>query len=343
MFLNFILGRFSNDLAIDLGTANTLVYVKGRGVIINEPSVVAISKNGRSKNDVLAVGNEAKVMLGRTPGNIAAIRPLKDGVIADFDITEAMLRHFIRKVHNRRRLMRPRIIICVPSGITAVERRAVREAAESAGAREVFFIEEPMAAAIGAGLPVTEPTCSMVVDIGGGTTEVAVISLAGIVYSKSVRVGGNHMDEAILQYIKQKYNLLIGDQTAELVKTTIGNAFANNEVEHMDIKGRDLVSGIPKIIGINSDEVREAISDQLQTIVETVKIALEQTPPELAGDVVEKGIMLSGGVALLQNLDKLLHEETGLPIAIAEDPLSNAVIGSGKALDSIDTLRQLMV
>ena len=343
MFLNFILGRFSNDLAIDLGTANTLVYVKGRGVIINEPSVVAISKNGRSKNDVLAVGNEAKTMLGRTPGNIAAIRPMKDGVIADFGVTEAMLRHFIRKVHNRRRLMRPRIIICVPSGITAVERRAVREAAESAGAREVFFIEEPMAAAIGAGLPVTEPTCSMVVDIGGGTTEVAVISLAGIVYSRSVRVGGNHMDEAILQYIKQKYNLLIGDQTAELVKTTIGNAFANNEVEHMDIKGRDLVLGIPKIIGINSDEVREAISDQLQTIVETVKIALEQTPPELAGDVVEKGIMLSGGVALLQNLDKLLHEETGLPIAIAEDPLSNAVIGSGKALDSIDTLRQLMV
>ena len=343
MFLNSILGRFSNDLAIDLGTANTLVYVKGRGVIINEPSVVAISKNGRSKNDVLAVGNEAKAMLGRTPGNIAAIRPLKDGVIADFDITEAMLRHFIRKVHNRRRLMRPRIIICVPSGITAVERRAVREAAESAGAREVFFIEEPMAAAIGAGLPVTEPTCSMVVDIGGGTTEVAVISLAGIVYSRSVRVGGNHMDEAILQYIKQKYNLLIGDQTAELVKTTIGNAFANNEIEHMDIKGRDLVLGIPKIIGINSDEVREAISDQLQTIVETVKIALEQTPPELAGDVVEKGIMLSGGGAFLQNLDKLLHEETGLPIAIAEDPLSNAVIGSGKALDSIDTLRQLMV
>ena len=343
MFLNSILGRFSNDLAIDLGTANTLVYVKGRGVIINEPSVVAISKNGRSKNDVLAVGNEAKAMLGRTPDNIAAIRPMKDGVIADFGVTEAMLRHFIGKVHNRRRLMRPRIIICVPSGITAVERRAVREAAESAGAREVFFIEEPMAAAIGAGLPVTEPTCSMVVDIGGGTTEVAVISLAGIVYSKSVRVGGNHMDEAILQYIKQKYNLLIGDQTAELVKTTIGNAFANNEVEHMDIKGRNLVLGIPKIIGINSDEVREAISDQLQTIVETVKIALEQTPPELAGDVVEKGIMLSGGVALLQNLDKLLHEETGLPIAIAEDPLSNAVIGSGKALDSIDTLRQLMV
>ena len=343
MFLNSILGRFSNDLAIDLGTANTLVYVKGRGVIINEPSVVAISKNGRSKNDVLAVGNDAKLMLGRTPGNIVAIRPMKDGVIADFGVTEAMLRHFIRKVNNHRRLTRPRIIICVPSGITAVERRAVREAAESAGAREVFFIEEPMAAAIGAGLPVTEPTCSMVVDVGGGTTEVAVISLAGIVYSKSVRVGGNHMDEAILQHIKQEYNLLIGDQTAELVKTTIGNAFANNKVEHMDIKGRDLVSGIPKIIGINSDEVREAISDQLQTIIETVRISLEQTPPELAGDVMEKGIMLSGGGALLKNFDKLLHEETGLPIAIAEDPLSNAVTGSGKVLDSFDTLKQLMV
>ena len=336
MFLNSILGRFSNDLAIDLGTANTLVYVKGRGVIINEPSVVAISKNGRSKNDVLAVGNEAKAMLGRTPGNIAAIRPLKDGVIADFDITEAMLRHFIRKVHNRRRLMRPRIIICVPSGITAVERRAVREAAESAGAREVFFIEEPMAAAIGAGLPVTEPTCSMVVDIGGGTTEVAVISLAGIVYSRSVRVGGNHMDEAILQYIKQKYNLLIGDQTAELVKTTIGNAFANNEVEHMDIKGRDLVSGIPKIIGINSDEVREAISDQLQTIVETVRIALEQTPPELGADVAERGLVLTGGGALLRDLDRLLMEETGLPVIIAEDPLTCVARGGGRALEMID-------
>jgi rod shape-determining protein MreB len=343
MFLNSILGRFSNDLAIDLGTANTLVYVKGKGVIINEPSVVAISKNGRNKNDVLAVGNDAKLMLGRTPGNIVAIRPMKDGVIADFSVTEAMLRHFIRKVNNHRRLTRPRIIICVPSGITAVERRAVREAAESAGAREVFFIEEPMAAAIGAGLPITEPTCNMVVDIGGGTTEVAVISLAGIVFSRSVKVGGNHMDEAILQHVKKKFNLLIGDQTAELVKTTIGNAFANNKVEHMDIKGRDLVSGVPKIIGINSDEVREAISDQLQIIIETVQIALEQTPPELAGDVVEEGIMLSGGGALLKNLDKLLHEETGLPIAIAEDPLSNAVTGSGKTLDSFDTLRELMV
>lgn len=343
MIFNPILGRFSTDLAIDLGTANTLVYVKGKGVIINEPSVVAVSNNGKGRNNVLAVGNEAKLMLGRTPGTIVAVRPMKDGVIADFDVTQAMLRHFIGKVHNGRRLIRPRIIVCVPSGITLVEKRAVREAAQSAGAREVFFIEEPMAAAIGAELPVTEPICSMVVDIGGGTTEVAVISLAGIVYSKSVRVGGNHMDEAILQHIKQKYNLLIGDQTAELVKITIGNAFENNKAEQMQIKGRDLVAGIPKIVEIDSNDVRGAIKDQLQTIVDTVKISLEQTPPELAGDIVEKGIVLTGGGALLRNIDKLLYEETGLPITIAEDPLSAVVIGSGKALDSIDTLRQVMV
>lgn len=342
MIFNPILGRFSTDLAIDLGTANTLVYVKGKGVIINEPSVVAVSNNGKGRNNVLAVGNEAKLMLGRTPGTIVAVRPMKDGVIADFDVTQAMLRHFIGKVHNGRRLIRPRIIVCVPSGITLVEKRAVREAAQSAGAREVFFIEEPMAAAIGAELPVTEPICSMVVDIGGGTTEVAVISLAGIVYSKSVRVGGNHMDEAILQHIKQKYNLLIGDQTAELVKITIGNAFENNKAEQMQIKGRDLVAGIPKIVEIDSNDVRGAIKDQLQTIVDTVKISLEQTPPELAGDIVEKGIVLTGGGALLRNIDKLLYEETGLPITIAEDPLSAVVIGSGKALDSIDTLRQVM-
>jgi rod shape-determining protein MreB len=343
VILDPILGWFSSDLAIDLGTANTLVYVKGRGIVLSEPSVVAVRKDGRGTNKVLAVGKEAKMMLGRTPGNIVAIRPMKDGVIADFEITETMLRHFIRKVHNRRSLIRPRIIVCVPSGITQVEKRAVRESAESAGAREVFLIEEPMAAAIGAGLPITEPTSNMVLDIGGGTTEVAVISLAGIVYSKSVRVGGDKMDEAILQHIKRKYNLLIGERTAELIKTTIGNAFAGDKVEKMQIKGRDLVSGIPKIIEIDSDEVRESISEQIETIVETVKIALEQTPPELAADIVDRGIVLTGGGALLQNLDKLLREETGLPITITEDPLSTVVLGSGKALDNLDILREVMI
>jgi len=343
LFLDKLLGFFSSDLAIDLGTANTLVYVKGRGIVLSEPSVVAVRKDGRGTNKVLAVGKEAKMMLGRTPGNIVAIRPMKDGVIADFEITETMLRHFIRKVHNRRSLIRPRIIVCVPSGITQVEKRAVRESAESAGAREVFLIEEPMAAAIGAGLPITEPTSNMVLDIGGGTTEVAVISLAGIVYSKSVRVGGDKMDEAILQQIKRKYNLLIGERTAELIKTTIGNAFAGDKVERMQIKGRDLVSGIPKIIEIDSDEVREYISEQIETIVETVKIALEQTPPELAADIVDRGIVLTGGGALLQNLDKLLREETGLPITITEDPLSTVVLGSGKALDNLDILREVMI
>jgi rod shape-determining protein MreB len=312
------LGWFSSDLAIDLGTANTLVYVKGKGIVLSEPSVVAVRKDGRGTNKVLAVGKEAKMMLGRTPGNIVAIRPMKDGVIADFEITETMLRHFIRKVHNRRSLIRPRIIVCVPSGITQVEKRAVRESAESAGAREVFLIEEPMAAAIGAGLPITEPTSNMVLDIGGGTTEVAVISLAGIVYSKSVRVGGDKMDEAILQQIKRKYNLLIGERTAELIKTTIGNAFAGDQVAKMQIKGRDLVSGIPKIVEIDSDEVRESIIEQIETILETVKMALEQTPPELAADIVDRGIVLTGGGALLQNLDMLLREETGLPITITE-------------------------
>ena len=343
MILDPILGWFSNDLAIDLGTANTLVYVKGKGIVLSEPSVVAVRKDGRGTNKVLAVGKEAKMMLGRTPGNIVAIRPMKDGVIADFEITETMLRHFIRKVHNRRSLIRPRIIVCVPSGITQVEKRAVRESAESAGAREVFLIEEPMAAAIGAGLPITEPTSNMVLDIGGGTTEVAVISLAGIVYSKSVRVGGDKMDEAILQQIKRKYNLLIGERTAELIKTTIGNAFAGEQVEQMQIKGRDLVSGIPKIIEIDSDEVRESITEQIETILETVKMALEQTPPELAADIVDRGIVLTGGGALLQNLDKLLREETGLPITITEDPLSTVVLGSGKALDSLDILREIMI
>jgi rod shape-determining protein MreB len=343
VILDPILGWFSDDLAIDLGTANTLVYVKGKGIVLSEPSVVAVRKNGRGGNKVLAVGKEAKMMLGRTPGNIVAIRPMKDGVIADFEITETMLRHFIRKVHNRRTLIRPRIIVCVPSGITQVEKRAVRESAESAGAREVFLIEEPMAAAIGAGLPITEPTSNMVLDIGGGTTEVAVISLAGIVYSKSVRVGGDKMDEAILQHIKRKYNLLIGERSAELIKTTIGNAFQGDKVERMQIKGRDLVSGIPKIIEIDSDETRESITEQIETIVETVKIALEQTPPELAADIVDRGIVLTGGGALLKSLDKLLREETGLPITITEDPLSTVVLGSGKALDNLDILREIMI
>jgi rod shape-determining protein MreB len=283
------------------------------------------------------------MMLGRTPGNIVAIRPMKDGVIADFEITEAMLRHFISKVHNRTTLVRPRIIICVPSGITQVEKRAVKESAESAGAREVFLIEEPMAAAIGAGLPITEPTSNMIVDIGGGTTEVAVISLAGIVYSKSVRVGGDKMDDAILQYIKRKYNLLIGLSTAEIIKTTIGNAFPSDHIETIEVKGRDLVTGIPKILTIDSDEVRKAISEQVETIVETVRIALEQTPPELAADIVDRGIVLTGGGALLKDLDVLLREETKLPITITEDALSTVVLGSGKALDNISLLREVMI
>ena len=343
MLLDPILGLFSNDLAIDLGTANTLVYMKGKGIIISEPSVVAVRKDGRGGSKVLSVGREAKMMLGRTPGNIVAIRPMKDGVIADFEITEAMLRHFIRKAHNRKTLVRPRIIICVPSGITQVEKRAVKESAESAGAREVFLIEEPMAAAIGAGLPITEPISNMVVDIGGGTTEVAVISLAGIVYSKSVRVGGDKMDEAILQYIKRKYNLLIGITTAELIKTGIGSAYPSDQAETIDVKGRDLVTGIPKILTIDSDEVRQAISEQIETIVETVRIALEQTPPELAADIVDTGIVLAGGGALLKNLDVLLREETKLPITITEDPLSTVVLGSGMALDNISMLKEVTI
>jgi len=343
MLLDPILGLFSNDLAIDLGTANTLVYVKGKGIVLSEPSVVAVRKDTRGGNKVLAVGKEAKMMLGRTPGNIVAIRPMKDGVIADFEITEAMLRHFIRKVHNRTTLVRPRIIICVPSGITQVEKRAVRESAESAGAREVYLIEEPMAAAIGAGLPITEPTANMIVDIGGGTTEVAVISLAGIVYSKSVRVAGDKMDEAILQHIKRKYNLLIGLSTSEIIKTTIGNAYPTDHVETIEVKGRDLVTGIPKILTIDSDEIRKSISEQVETIIETVRIALEQTPPELAADIVDTGIVLTGGGSLLKNLDVLLREETKLPITITEDPLSAVVLGSGKALDNISLLREVAI
>ena len=343
MLLDPILGLFSNDLAIDLGTANTCVYVKGKGIVLNEPSVVAVRKDERGGSKVLAVGREAKMMLGRTPGNIVAIRPMKDGVIADFETTESMLRHFIRKVHNRRALVRPRIIIAVPSGITQVEKRAVRESAESAGAREVYLIEEPMAAAIGAELPITEPTSNMVVDIGGGTTEVAVISLAGIVYSKSVRVGGDKMDEAILQHIKRKYNLLIGLSTAEIIKTTIGNAYPNDTLETIEVKGRDLVTGIPKILTIDSDEVRKSITEQVESIVETVRIALEQTPPELAADIVDKGIVLAGGGSLLKNLDILLREETKLPITVTKDPLTTVVLGSGRALDNINILREVCI
>ncbi|MBW1649422.1 MAG: rod shape-determining protein [Deltaproteobacteria bacterium] len=344
MFLNPISSIFSNDLAIDLGTANTLVFVKGRGIVLSEPSVVAVKNDSRAKSKVLAVGIEAKKMLGRTPGNITAIRPMRDGVIADFEITEAMLRHFIHKAHNRRKFVRPRMVIAVPSGITQVEKRAVRESAESAGAREVFLIEEPMAAAIGAGLPITEPTCNMIVDIGGGTTEVAVISLAGIVYSRSLRVAGDKMDTAIMQYMKREYNLLIGERSAELIKMTIGNAFPEEStVETMEVKGRDLVSGIPKIMAIDSREVKAAISEQIDSIVECVKIALEQTPPELAADIVDRGIVLTGGGALLKNLDKLLRTKSGLPITVADDPLTTVVLGSGKAIDSMDILRQVSI
>ena len=347
--MNFItdtlLGAFSNDLAIDLGTANTLVYVRGKGIVLSEPSVVAVRTDGKGKSRVLAVGAEAKKMLGRTPGNIVAIRPMRDGVIADFEVTEAMLKHFIRKVHNNRKtLVRPRIVIAVPSGITQVEKRAVRESAESAGAREVFLIEEPMAAAIGAGLPITEPTCSMIVDIGGGTTEVAVISLAGAVYTNSLRVAGDKMDASISQHIKRKYNLLIGERTAEIIKTTIGNAYPDPEnIETIEVKGRDLVSGIPKILTIDSEEVRVAISEQIDAIVETVRIALEQTPPELAADIVDNGIVLTGGGALLKNLDKLLREKSGLPIIVSDDPLTTVALGCGKVLDSINILREVVI
>jgi len=340
MFSSFF-GLFSSDLAIDLGTANTLVYVNGKGIVIDEPSVVAVQSNPNGTKRVLAVGTEAKLMLGRTPGNIVAIRPMKDGVIADFEVTEAMLRHFITKVHRRKKWVRPRTVICVPSGITQVERRAVKESAESAGAREVYLIEEPMAAGIGAGLPITEPTGNMVVDIGGGTTEVAVISLAGIVFSRSVRVGGDKIDESIIQYIRRKYNMLIGERMAEEIKITIGAATPLEEPEVMLIKGRDTVAGVPQTLEISSDEIREALTEPVNAILDAVRIALERTPPELAADIVDKGIMLTGGGALLRNLDSLMRHETGLPITVVEDPLTCVVRGSGMVLDNLTLLREV--
>jgi rod shape-determining protein MreB len=343
MIFDWLYGLFSNDLAIDLGTATTLIYVKGKGIVSCEPSVVAVQRDARGEKSVLAVGREAKEMLGRTPGNIQAIRPLRDGVIADFEITEAMLRYFITRAHNRRTLVKPRIIICVPFGITEVEKRAVKESAESAGAREVYLIEEPMAAAIGAGLPITEPSGNMVVDIGGGTTEVAVISLAGIVYSQSVRVGGDKMDEAIVAYMKRKYNLAIGEQTAERIKITIGNAYPLDEQMTMEVKGRDMVAGIPKTVVVNSDEVREALAEPINAIVEAALLALERTPPELAADIVDKGVVLTGGGALLKNIDVLLREETGLPVMVADDPISAVVLGSGKTLDHLELLKEVTI
>ncbi len=343
MIFDWLYGLFSNDLAIDLGTATTLIYVKGKGIVSCEPSVVAVARDVRGDKRVLAVGREAKEMLGRTPGNIEAIRPLRDGVIADFEITEAMLRYFISRAHNRRSWVKPRIIICVPFGITEVEKRAVRESAMSAGAREVFLIEEPMAAAIGAGLPITEPSGNMVVDIGGGTTEVAVISLAGIVYSQSVRVGGDKMDEAIVAYMKRKYNLAIGEQTAERIKVSVANAYPPDEQLTMEVKGRDMVAGVPKTVVVNSDEMREALAEPINAIVEAVLLALERTPPELAADIVDKGVVLTGGGSLLKNIDVLLREETGLPVMVSDDPISAVVLGSGKTLDHIDLLKEVTI
>lgn len=343
MFSN-LLGFLSADMGIDLGTANTLVYVKGRGIVLNEPSVVAIATS-RGKRQVLAVGDEAKLMLGRTPGNIQAIRPMRDGVIADFEVAEEMIKHFIRKVHNRRSFANPQIIVCIPSGSTAVERRAIQESAESAGARRVFLIEEPMAAAIGAGLPVTEPTGSMVVDIGGGTTEVAVLSLGGIVYSRSVRVGGDKLDEAIINYIRRYHNLLIGETTAERIKKEIGSASPPEDGEGRisEIKGRDLMYGVPKEIVITERQIAESLSEPVSAILEAVKVALENTAPELAADIVDKGIVLTGGGALLRNLDLVLRHATGLPVSVAEDPLSCVALGTGRALEEMHVLKNLLV
>lgn len=330
---------FVKDMGIDLGTANTLVYIKGRGIVAREPSVVAIQTNTKQ---VLAVGEEAKKMIGRTPGNIVAIRPLKDGVIADFDVTKNMLKYFIKKATKRRTFFQPRVVVCVPSGVTEVEKRAVEEAAIHAGARDAYLIEEPMAAAIGAGLPVQEATGSMIVDIGGGTTEVAIISLGGIVTSKSIRVGGDELDESIVNFIKKEYSLMIGERTAEEVKITIGSADGNSEVSSMEIRGRDMITGLPKTINVSSSEIYEAMKEPIHNILEAIKSTLEKTPPELASDVMEQGIMLTGGGALLEGLDRLIIEETGMPVHIAEEPLDCVAIGTGKALDSIEILKKTL-
>jgi rod shape-determining protein MreB len=339
-----LLSFFSTDLAIDLGTANTLVYVKGRGIVANEPSVVAVFQDTKGNQKILAVGEEAKSMLGKTPGNITAIRPMKDGVIADFEVTEQMLRRFIQKAHNKRSPVRPRVVICVPSGITPVERRAVKESAESAGAREVYLIDEPMAAALGAGLPITEASGNMVLDIGGGTTEVAVISLGGIVVSNTIRVGGDKMDDDLAQYVKRKYNLYIGERTAELGKITLGNAFpVGDDDEIMEIKGRDLISGIPKTLELTSGEVREALTESLNSIVDVLRVTLERTPPEIASDIVDKGIVVTGGGALLKNVDILIRNAVNLPVTIVDEPLTTVVRGSGRLLDDLDLLRKVAV
>src|SRR6188768_2655068 len=340
MAFKSIFSLFSSDLAIDLGTANTLVYAKGRGIVVSEPSIVAINK---VTNQVEAVGRDAKDMLGRTPGNIVAIRPMKDGVIANFEVTEKMLQHFIRKAHNGKSWVRPRVVIGIPSEITQVERRAVEDSAYRAKASEVYLVEEAMAAAIGAGLPITEPHGNMVVDIGGGTTDIAVISLSGIVYSRAVRVAGNEMDEAITQFIKRKYNLLIGERTSEAIKMEVGSAYPLEEKMTMEIKGRHLIEGVPKTITITDEEIREALAETVNVIVDAVRVALERTPPELSADIVDRGIVITGGGSLLRNLDKRLREETGLPVSSAEDPLSSVVLGAGKMLGEFDLLRKIAI
>ena len=334
------LSFLSNDLAIDLGTANTLVYAKNKGIVVSEPSIVAVNK---VTGKVEAVGKDAKEMLGRTPGNIVAIRPMKDGVIADFEITEKMLSHFIRKAHNRNTMVRPRIIIGIPSEVTQVEKRAVKDSALKAKASEVYLVDQAMAAAIGAGLPITEPSGNMVVDIGGGTTDIAVISLAGIVYSKSVRVAGNEMDESVIQYIKKKYNLLIGERTAEAIKIEVGSAYPLDKPLTMEIKGRNLIEGVPRTVSIGDGEIREALGECVATIVNAIRVALERTPPELSADISDRGIVLTGGGALLKNLDKRIREETGLPVSIADDPLASVVLGTGRMLSDFRLLRKISI